>query len=219
MADTFVRNTLKSNNHTVSPDWETLIRKKGAQLPHWTCANAIYHVVLRLSDSLPTAVLEEFHAERQAIITNAAKMKRELTEYEEQRLKWLYSEKVEQYLDAGYGECYLRQSAIAELVQQVLQFFDTERYTLHCWCLMPNHVHVIVEPKPGFTLSKIKHSWTSYSATRANAILNRTGQFWQHEPYDHIIRNEKEYRFLLEYVWRNPEQAGLTSWKWRGIRE
>jgi hypothetical protein len=48
--------------------------------------------------------------------------------------------------------------------------------------------------------------------------LNRNGQFWQHESYDHIIRNEDEFYRIWKYIDFNPVKAGLCNreqeWKW-----
>jgi hypothetical protein len=74
---------------------------------------------------------------------------------------------------------------------------------------------VIVEPLPGNNPAKITHSWKSYSANKANQLLHQTGMFWQHESYDHIIRTEKEYYYQMDYVWRNPEKAGIEAPRWK----
>jgi REP element-mobilizing transposase RayT len=81
---------------------------------------------------------------------------------------------------------------------------------------MPNHVHAVVQPLPGFALNKILHSWKSFSATHANKVLNRTGNFWQVESYDHLIRDEEDLARQTRYVLENPERAGLNGWKWVG---
>jgi REP element-mobilizing transposase RayT len=80
---------------------------------------------------------------------------------------------------------------------------------------MPNHVHVIVEPKKDWAIGKIKHGWTSFTANVINRKVGRCGTLWQHEPYDHIIRSAKEYVFQVLYVWNNPEKAGITASRWR----
>ena len=55
--------------------------------------------------------------------------------------------------------------------------------------VMPNHVHVVLTPRREHTLSAILHSWKSFSANKANAILNRqAAEFWQRESYDHLVR-------------------------------
>ena len=50
----------------------------------------------------------------------------------------------------------------------------------------------------------------SYTANECNKILDRNGQFWQHESYDHYIRNNKELNFYVDYVLKNPVKAGLV---------
>ena len=83
---------------------------------------------------------------------------------------------------------------------------------------MPNHVHVVVRPIRGYELPGILHSWKSFTAKQANKILNRGGQFWQHEYYDHLIRDENDFRYALEYVLSNPEHAGFHDWPWVGLQ-
>jgi REP element-mobilizing transposase RayT len=201
----------------VGPDSPINIRY-GAYLPHWTKGSSIYSVTFRLADSLPRAVVEEWLAERTKIVRAAREMNRPLTEPEEKRLQHLFSEKVDKYMDAGRGACWMRQDRIAGIVADTLRHFDGERYHLAVWCVMPNHVHVVVEPLPGHELADILHSWKSFSANLANRALGRKGEFWQPEYYDHLIRSETDLAHSIEYVFLNPARAGLKNWKWSGGR-
>jgi len=202
------------------PDWSEFNIQKGDNLPHWTCTQATYHVTLRLADAVPLAKHEEWRRERDDILHTARTLDRDLSEKEIKRLKHLFSEKIESYLDSGHGECLLAMPEIAAIVVNALRYFDGPRYRLHAWCIMPNHVHVIVEPAPGHPLAKITHSWTSFTSKEANKLLGRSGQLWQHEPYDHIIRSAEEYAFQIEYVWRNPDRAGISAPRWKiGVAE
>lgn len=121
----------------------------------------------------------------------------------------------EKHLDAGHGACWLRTPRIAQHVAKALKHFDGERYRLLAWCVMPNHVHVVVQPVEGHELSTIIHSWKSYTANQANRLLDRQGEFWQAEYYDRLIRDEEELLRVIEYVWNNPEKAGFEGWKWK----
>jgi REP element-mobilizing transposase RayT len=123
---------------------------------------------------------------------------------------------LDKYLDAGYGSCFLRNPSIAELVSSALGFFDGERYKLFAWCVMPNHVHSVVQPMDGYELSGVMHSWKSYTARQANIMLGRSGKFWRQEYFDRIVRDERELGDSIEYVYANPDKAGLKGWKWRG---
>jgi tRNA threonylcarbamoyl adenosine modification protein (Sua5/YciO/YrdC/YwlC family) len=192
--------------------------RTGAYLPHWTQTGATYAVTFRLADSLPINVLRKWKHERYEIVQRASQQKRKLTSAEEQTLAQLFSDKVERYLDAGHGSCALRQPEIAAVIRGALFHFDNTRYELFTWCVMPNHVHVIVRPMGEHMLSDILRSWKSFTARVANRLLKRTGEFWQRESYDHLIRNEDDFRHHIRYVLENPDKAGLKAWPWAGLR-
>jgi len=84
------------------------------------------------------------------------------------------------------------------------------------WCLMPNHVHVLVRPLDGHALPDILQSWKSYTAKAANRLLGRSGPFWQREYYDHVVRNEQELQRCTDYIVSNPARACLAEWPWLG---
>jgi REP element-mobilizing transposase RayT len=210
------------------PPLTEIKRRRGAYLPHWTRAGGWYSVTFRLWDSLPQHVIDSWLFERKSIVKTAEQMKRPLSEHEERRLAHLYSEKVERYLDNGYGSCFMKDERVADHVRDTLLHFDGVRYSLASWCVMPNHVHVVVQPFCGNTggtpvplseLSEILHSWKSFSAKQANKLLRRSGNFWQAESYDHLIRNETDFRHAVKYVLKNPMTAGLKDWKWVGLTE
>ncbi len=130
--------------------------------------------------------------------------------------------RIEEYLDAGLGDCWLRQPEIARLVEATLLRFDPERYRLLAWCVMPNHVHALIETSEGWPLAGILHSWKSFTGSRANELLGRRGEFWQREYLDRYVRNEQHYKNVLAYIEENPVKAGLaqlkTNWPWSSAR-
>ena len=202
-----------------SLDIQSLAISSGQNLPHWQCHNAIYHISFRLADSVPQSVRERWIREREYLVAHAKQLDKELSKELlaeiEKKVQHLYSEHIEKYLDTGNGKCYLRKTEIAKMVANSLIHFDNARYRLHAWCIMPNHVHVIVEVMPENDLLKIIHSWKSYTAHKANEMLGLTGAFWQRDAYNHIIRSKKEYHFQIRYTWENPEKAKLQNWPWR----
>jgi REP element-mobilizing transposase RayT len=186
-----------------------------------------YFVTFRLADSLATAVLLKYQSERAERLqrfhtaqAHAAKLgtappPRETLDQIERD----YFFKLEEYLDRGVGECWLKRSEIADLVAGAIRFFEGDRYRLDAWVVMPNHVHAVLWPMPNHSLSAILQSWKRFTAREANKILGRTGQtFWQPEPYDHWIRNEEEHVRCVRYVINNPVKARLCAsseeWKW-----
>ena len=191
--------------------------RQGAYLPHWTKRGAVYNVTFRLADSLPRAVVERWVAEREEIVGRFAKTGGKLTDQEVSRLKELFSERVEKFLDAGHGECWLKRDDVGELVEAELKHFNGKRYELLAWSVMPNHVHAVVRPVGGNTLVRILHSWKSYTANHANKLIGRSGTFWQPEYFDHIVRDERELVETINYVEKNAASAGLDGWKRNGV--
>lgn len=189
------------------------IRSRG-RLPHWEMDRGVYFVTFRLFDSLPQSALRVFEDERENIVATAKQLRRELSASERARLKKLFSERIETYLDAGAGACYLARPEIARLVSRALCQFDGQRYRLFAWCIMPNHVHVVMRTFPQRRLDQIVHSWKSFTAKQANRHLGRLGRFWQREYYDHLVRDEREFDRIVRYVVTNPAKANLRNWPW-----
>lgn len=78
--------------------------------------------------------------------------------------------KLEEYLDRGIGGCHLRDPRTAKLIEDALLHFHGQRYELLAWCVMPNHVHALVQiwQTP---LWKIVQTWKHYIQTQANPLL------------------------------------------------
>jgi putative DNA methylase len=74
---------------------------------------------------------------------------------------------------------------------------------------MPNHVHTLVTA--AVPLPKLTKSLKGITAKKANAILGLTGMpFWQEESYDHVVRDQKEFEKIWNYIEQNPVRAGLV---------
>ena len=92
-----------------------------------------------------------------------------------------------------------------------------EFYYLYAWAIMPNHVHVILQPR--IELPSAMRWLKGRTGRKANRILGRTGApFWQNESFDHWVRSDEELLELIEYVEANPVKAGLVQvgeqWPW-----
>jgi REP element-mobilizing transposase RayT len=161
-------------------------------LPHFDAPGIRQMITYRLHDAMPAVRRHEWET---------------LLAMADERQKRI---RIEAYLDAGHGECHLRQPGIAALIQENLLHFDGERYRLLAWVVMPNHVHALIEIQQN-PLSEILHGWKSYTGKAANRRLNRSGDFWQDEYFDRFIRDEEHFRKALHYIENNPVQAGLVK--------
>ncbi len=190
-------------------------------LPHVKREGALYFVTFRLADSLPRDVLLRFNhelAERRRRLDDFTRRGESINDSAEE-ISRDYRRKVERYLDQGVGACHLRRPEIAELTAGALQHFHEVRYLLHDWVIMPNHVHAIVWPMPNYLLSDILKAWKQFISRRAKKILGLGDEpFWQHESYDHWIRNDAERGRIARYIRNNPVTARLCArpedWPW-----
>jgi valyl-tRNA synthetase len=175
-------------------------------LPHWQQPGKTYFVTFRLADSIPAAKLTALESERVSWLRHNPEPWNDALRKEYYKR---FSAKLDEWLDAGSGSCVLRDARAAKVVADALKHFDNHGYKLGAWVVMPNHVHAIVTPLEAHTLSEILHSWKSYTAHEIKKQLGRRGQLWQHESYDHIVRNERALFKVAEYIDRNPERAGV----------
>ena len=199
-------------------------------LPHLKVEDGTYFVTFRLADTLPQKVLEAYQAERDELLRRAKAAGGELSPADARRIHELFSDRIESYLNAGHGQCWLKEPSIGNMVAQALRYHDGERYTLYAFVVMPNHVHALVKPHEGFTLSQILHTWKSFTAHEAQKIAQAAGlsipkgeAFWQRESYDHLVRDEADFARIFEYILQNPVKAGLCAkpedWPYLGVAE
>src|SRR5213082_2041620 len=175
-------------------------------LPHWEQEGATYFVTFRLADSIPNTLLTEWHDELQTWLKFHPRPWDHKTAKEYERP---FVDGPEKWLDRGHGECHLRNQRLAAIVANALRHFDRERYRLDAFVVMPNHVHVLVQPKSGHSLSEILHSWKSFSAHSINKALHRKGDFWMEESYDRMVRDFEELERYRDYIKENPVAAKL----------
>jgi len=182
-------------------------------LPHFDGLHFVQSVTYRLADSIPQTKLAELQEELEHLPENLREIERR--------------KRIEEWLDAGMGCCALAHPAVARYVQDSFLHFHGERYHLHAWCIMPNHVHVLLEPIT--ELATIVKGWKSYTARwvlKKNEELAlkipASNTLWMREYWDRYIRDAEHYRKTVEYIHYNPVKAGLCdvaeAWPWSSAR-
>ena len=176
--------------------------------PHLDAPDLIQHLSFRLHDSVPVELIARWRAELHLSRGSPASDPRQV------KLREL----IDTYEDAGHGACWLKDPRIAELVENALLHFDGERYRLIEWCVMPNHVHALIETIEGHGLPDIARSWKTFTAREANKLLGREGEFWMEDYFDRYIRDERHLEAARDYIRNNPVKAKLCmraeDWQW-----
>ena len=193
-------------------DWKPSVEelKKGFRgwhqrgyLPHFDAPGVTQFVTFQLDDSFP--------------VTRRAEWKAVLREPDDSAKR----RKLEAWLDRGHGECWLRRRNVAELGEKILLEADGRDYQMQAWVVMPNHIHLVVDVWD-VPLAKLINGWKGKSSRLANALLRRSGRFWQEDYYDMLIRDESHLKRAIRYTEQNPVKAFLMKvareWLWCSAR-
>ncbi|WCJ57904.1 alanine--tRNA ligase-related protein [Fontisphaera persica] len=105
-----------------------------------------------------------------------------------------------------------------------------KRYFLYAACVMPDHVHLLIEPQikqedasgtPVFwSLTEILHGIKSFTAHQINRLRGADGPVWEKESFDRLIRGQADLEEKFHYICQNPWRAKIVSesegypWVW-----
>ena len=145
------------------------------RLPHWRQFGVTYFITFRLADSVPQPLLHQWRAERAIWLEWHPLPWRqdEHREYEER-----FIGRIQEWLDAGMGVCYLRRPEMRNQVERCLLHFDGTRYHVDAFVLMPNHIHAVIKPARAHDLSTVLQGIKGVSAHRCNKLLGLKTTFW-----------------------------------------
>ncbi len=196
-------------------------------LPHYQPLGGTFFVTYNLDGSIPAEVIkklqEDYDCKKKELIRN----KSDISSFE--LLRKQHFLQYEKFLNSDVTKLhYLKDDQIAEIIVSSLHYWDKKSLELICFCIMSNHVHVVMrlldqeEAFSSIYLHKVLQSIKQYSAKKANKILGKSGQFWQRESYDYQVRDREELFRIISYVLDNPIKSGLCEsrdqWKWSYIK-
>jgi putative transposase len=209
-------------------------------LPHYQPLGYAFFVTYRLNGSLPVQIIKRLKQERESELKVIEGFTDKTKRFEQYRkYQSVYFGKFDKLLDGfDHGPTWLKEDKVAQIVKDAIHFYDKMTYDLICYTIMYNHVHQVFIPIVGRDLSRpenqnvldmnvklqfpivtdILRLIKGATARECNKLLNRAGAFWQHESYDHVVRDYNELLRIVEYVINNPVKASLCEkwedWKW-----
>ncbi|MCM1142538.1 MAG: transposase [Muribaculum sp.] len=170
-------------------------------IPHKDQLGKVQFVTFRLGDSLPQ--------EKTSEIANATKLfKTKYPKPWDKPTHELYANlignKAEYWLDQGYGSCIMSHVGIRKIVADSLLFFNTERYYLHSFVLMPNHVHLLLSNF--IDLDIIIKSIKQFSSRKIKNEYGIKAAIWMKSYFDRYVRTESSYAYYWNYIKSNPSR-------------
>jgi REP element-mobilizing transposase RayT len=104
------------------------------------------------------------------------------------------------------------------------------QYELYVACVMPDHVHLLIEPQAKdqtatgetifWSLTEILHGIKSSTAHRINKLRRATGPVWDRESFDRLIRSQSDLEEKFSYICANPWDSNVVDptedypWLW-----
>jgi len=198
------------------------------RLPHWDQPGAMCFITWRTADSIPAEVLQRWRTERaiwlrQRSIDPHAKIWREQLKLLSAAVRRDYHQRFTspwmECLDECHGACVLKQPELSGIVAESLLHQDGDEYDVSDFVVMPNHVHVLAQFRSDGGIRACSKHWKHYTARRINAVLQQSGQFWQWESFDHLVRRAEQFEYLRGYIERNPLVAKLRAGEFRHYRK
>ena len=176
-------------------------RYKRRDLPHWDIPGVTQAMTYRLWDSIP-------QSEAQKIKTSVANSHADIQDYAMRRL-------TESCLNRGFGSGILKYPEIAKIVLNNWLYNNGKAYDLYEWVIMPNHIHLLFCPYPGYTLRDIVTSWKSYTShlIRQTDIYRQAVKdypddmkqsVWSLDYFDRAVRSSTHYSKMKKYIYNNP---------------
>lgn len=200
------------------------------RLPHITPLGGTFFITFRLGDSLPRSVIhnlcEEYEYKKKELPETGDPRYHQMTQDLRETIFGQYDYQLDTHL---YGSCILRETKAASLLADRIAAFDGHLYDLLAYCIMPNHIHLLLCVKPldpgkeRFTpLPKIMKLIKGGSARLINQAMGKNGQLWCIDYFDRFIRSEEHLERTWHYIQQNPVKAGLVQkvedWPWTRVK-
>jgi REP element-mobilizing transposase RayT len=174
-------------------------------LPHYHPEGYPLFITFRLADSLPLSVMLDLKNQRECELQSGSSQERS-------ELINKYFSYYDEWLDrCESGPNWLKDDRIAHIVlDEIKNVYQNQNKLIAC-CIMPNHVHLLIESlekKPASHSGKsVNYPVTDTlrlikgrTSRKSNLTLRRNGSFWQQESYDHFIRDEGELQRTILYI-------------------
>ncbi len=190
--------------------------------PHYQFRDSIVFITWRLAGTLPSHILKLFQQLTSENDDKARTCELRRIKQENVRLFRLYQDydlELAKWSAPGFS---LNEDRFAKIITGAFHYYDSKKYELHSYCVMSNHVHLLIRALPNengsiYHISEIIRLLKSYTAHEIDKTINQTGQLWDAFHFDRIIRDERNYANVINYIMYNPVTAGLVDSpdKWR----
>ena len=170
-------------------------------------------ITLKLADAIPQS--------SQRAISHA------IRDYPQAQRALQRRRQLEEVLQQGKGCCLLQHPLMAAELTEALELHNRKRYKLIAWCIMPNHVQVLLEPT--YSTPRIIQAWKTTTThwmqqNKQSLALDTPGRMlWMRDYWDRYIKDEQDLQQSIQELQNTPVAAGLCEqpkqWRWSSAYE
>jgi len=91
------------------------------------------------------------------------------------------------------------------------KYSEEREVAVLAYCLMPNHIHLLVRPSGEETLAKMMQGVTLCYSKYFNRENGRTGRLWECRYYSTVIDGDSYLWTVSKYIENNPVRAGIVK--------
>jgi len=193
-----------------------LIEKHRRFLPHLQEAGQIISITWRLEGTLP-AHIQALIVEMKTIMAQldnrqTDSLKNQLYEDYLSKLD-MYDDQLGRHKPSGID---LSRPDYARVVTSAFHFYANSLYQLYAYCVMPNHIHLLIRPLPQPSgkyprMSDIVRRLKGYTGFKLNKLADSKTTIWHPDYFDRYVRDTKDLYNLVQYILNNPLKACLAT--------
>ena len=112
----------------------------------------------------------------------------------------------------GHIDLFMDEDDHLRFMDTIKRFNEGREITIHAFCLMNNHVHMLVQAPPDAIPGFMKSIEVSY-AQYFNSAHEHVGHFFQNRYKSEAITSERYFLAAFRYILLNPQAAGICRWE------
>jgi putative transposase len=106
--------------------------------------------------------------------------------------------------------CFFAEADYAAYLHWLHEGAQHHGVAIHAYCLMTNHVHLLVTPESAGAVSRLMQHVGRHYVNYANKVYRRSGTLWEGRFKSCLVDSEAYLLKLYQYIEYNPVRAGMV---------
>lgn len=98
-----------------------------------------------------------------------------------------------------------------EYLSLLKKYAEKWKLSILAYCLMPNHVHLLIKPRSENALAKMMQGIAQFYAKYINRKYQRTGRLWECRYFSSLVDSERYLWTVVRYIEQNPLRANMAE--------